>query len=70
MQEHTRLQVEGKWDEFKGRVRGAWGELTDDDVDRADGDIDRLIGIIKQRTGESLENIHTRLDELVRKARE
>lgn len=70
MQRSSRLQIEGKWDEFKGRVQAAYGELTDDDVRRAEGDVDRLAGIIKQRTGDSLEAIHERLDELAAKAQE
>lgn len=70
MQQSTHLQLEGKFDEMKGRIRSAWAELTDDDVARADGDVDRLVGIIKQRTGESLEAIHERLDTLVANARD
>ncbi len=28
------LKLEGKWDQVKGRVKEAWGSLTDDDLDR------------------------------------
>jgi len=30
-----RLEMEGKWDQARGRVKEAWGVLTDDELDRA-----------------------------------
>lgn len=30
-------QAEGKWDQVKGRAKKAWGELTDDDLMKAEG---------------------------------
>lgn len=69
MQESTRLRLEGNWNEWKGRLRSKWGDLTDDDLDRAQGDTERLVGIIQQRTGEKVENINRRLDEMVNEQR-
>jgi len=54
---------EGRWDQLKGRVRQFWGDLTDDDVERAKGDYEELVGIIKERTGETREEIERRLAE-------
>lgn len=65
MQESTRLRLEGNWREWKGRIQSKWGDLTDDDFARADGDLETLTGIIKQRTGESLHAVHEKLDDLV-----
>lgn len=59
--EHRDARLEGQWDEVKGRVQEAWGDLTDDDVDKAQGSWDRLVGTIRQRTGESLDRIETTL---------
>jgi uncharacterized protein YjbJ (UPF0337 family) len=28
-------RVEGDWKQFKGRVKEKWGNLTDDDLERA-----------------------------------
>lgn len=53
---------EGRWDQLKGRVREGWGNLTDDDVDRAHGSFDVLVGIIKEKTGETREEIEKRLN--------
>jgi uncharacterized protein YjbJ (UPF0337 family) len=60
-----RLQLEGKWDQVKGRVKESWGVLTDDDVDRAEGKWDRLVGTIKEKTGDSMEDIERKLRELL-----
>ena len=43
--------IKGKWNEFKGKVQEQWGDLTDDDLDRAEGKRDQLIGAIQQRYG-------------------
>jgi uncharacterized protein YjbJ (UPF0337 family) len=43
--------IKGKWNELKGKVQEQWGDLTDDDLDRAEGKRDQLIGAIQQRYG-------------------
>ncbi|MGE5546009.1 MAG: CsbD family protein [Solirubrobacterales bacterium] len=44
-------QVKGSWKEFKGKVKAQWGDLTDDDLDRVEGQRDQLVGRIQQRYG-------------------
>jgi uncharacterized protein YjbJ (UPF0337 family) len=56
-----RLKGEGKLDQLRGRIRSIWGDLTDDDIKRSQGDVERLIGIIKEKTGESAETIREKL---------
>ena len=63
MQESTRLKWEGRWDQLKGKIQQAWGDVTDDDLDVAEGNYDELIGRIKERTGESYEEIEDRLND-------
>jgi uncharacterized protein YjbJ (UPF0337 family) len=53
---------EGRWDQLKGRVRELWGELTNDELDRAQGDYEQVIGLIKERTGQAREDIERRLN--------
>jgi len=40
-----------RWLQLKGRVREEWRDLTDDDVDRINGNIDRLVGLVQERYG-------------------
>lgn len=37
MDDSKRLEMEGKWDQARGRVKEAWGVLTDDELDRTEG---------------------------------
>ena len=34
----------GKWKQMRGQVKQWWGKLTDDDLDRIDGAMDKLAG--------------------------
>ena len=60
-------QIHGNWNQFSGRVKEAWGALTDDDVDRAEGKFDQLVGVIQERTGEAREKIAEKLNEIASK---
>ena len=62
------LKTEGKWDQARGRIREAWGDLTDDDLDRTEGNWDRLVGTIKEKTGETVDAIEKKLKGLLDKA--
>ncbi len=59
----TSTKWEGRWDQLKGKAKQTWGELTDDDMDVAEGNFDEFVGRIKERTGETREEIEERLDD-------
>jgi uncharacterized protein YjbJ (UPF0337 family) len=44
-------RVEGNWKNLKGKVKEAWGNLTDDEIDKVAGKRDQLEGLIQQRYG-------------------
>lgn len=58
----TKMKWEGRWDQLKGNAKKLWGQLTDDELDQVEGDYDKTVGIIKERTGESAEEIESKLD--------
>jgi uncharacterized protein YjbJ (UPF0337 family) len=58
------LKTEGRFDRVKGRARSIWGDLTDDDFDKARGNVENLIGRIKEKTGESAEDIRRKLGDI------
>ena len=60
--EGTETKWEGRWDQLKGKAKQSWGNLTDDDLDVAEGNYEEMIGKIKEKTGESEEAIRERLD--------
>ena len=51
-------KVEGAWDKAKGKVKKAWGELTDDKKKKREGSADKARGSIKVMKG----NIKRKLD--------
>jgi uncharacterized protein YjbJ (UPF0337 family) len=61
MNDATRMKWEGRWDQLKGRARQAWGNLTDDDLDVAEGNWEEFVGRIKERTGQTSEQIEEQL---------
>ncbi len=42
---------EGRWKQVKGDVKRAWGKLTDDDLDKAEGNREKLVGALQERYG-------------------
>ncbi len=60
----TRQQMEGNWKQFVGKIKETWGELTDDDLDRYEGQVDQLEGHIQERTGENRAAIRRKIDDL------
>jgi len=50
-------QVHGQWNSLRGKIKEKWGQLTDDDLRIASGNIDQLVGMIQQKTGEGKEEI-------------
>jgi uncharacterized protein YjbJ (UPF0337 family) len=61
----TRQELEGQWNQVKGRVKERWGELTENDLQQVKGDADQLVGVIQQRTGETRRQIEDFLDSVM-----
>lgn len=66
----TKQRLEGTFHDIKGQVRARYGELSDDDFERASGNVERLIGIIQERTGHARQEIEKFVGDLVQGARD
>ena len=53
--------LEGQWRQLRGKIQEEWGDLTDDDLDRANGKYDQLVGSLQQRYGYSKADAEARL---------
>jgi uncharacterized protein YjbJ (UPF0337 family) len=60
----TNLDLKGKWNEMKGKLKQKYGQLTDDDLTFAEGKEDELMGRLQQRLGRTKEDIRRELEEL------
>ena len=47
--------VAGKWKQLTGKAKVAWGELTDDELTRIEGNAEKLSGLIQERYGKTKE---------------
>jgi uncharacterized protein YjbJ (UPF0337 family) len=59
----TQQLGESRWDRLVGRVRRLWGDISEDDLMRAQGNYDRLILLLTEKTGKSREELESLLDE-------
>ena len=60
-------QIEGNWEQFKGQVRQTWAKLTDDDLARANGKRDQLVGRLQERYGYTKEKAEREIDAFLKK---
>lgn len=59
-------EVQGRWNQLKGKVKERWGQLTDDDLQLVSGNVDQLVGKIQQRTGEQRQVVENVLNDLLK----
>lgn len=52
-----RLELKGKWHEWRGKVKEAYGDLTDDDLKYEDGKDDEFMGNLEKKTGRTREGL-------------
>ena len=46
-------QIQGNWQQLKGRARAKWGDITGDDWDRISGRREEMVGLIQERYGKA-----------------
>lgn len=56
-------RIRGDWKQLKGKAKEKWGELTDDDVARVDGQRDQLAGVLQQKYGIAKDEAERQIDE-------
>lgn len=56
--------LSGNWNDIKGKIRKKWGQLSNDDVQVFNGNVDQLIGMIQTKTGEARNNVERFLEEV------
>lgn len=64
---YDNLSAVGEWNVIKGEIQKAWGDLTENEVDRINGSKTRLLGILQQKYGHSKEEAWTIVDKFLKK---
>ncbi len=57
-------QMEGKWDQIKGKIKEKWGQLTDDDIALFEGHRDQFYGRLKEKYGMEREEAEERISDI------
>ena len=55
--------MKGSWNIAKGKLKQKFAQLTDDDLQFAEGKEEELVGRIQKRTGKSREDIKQAMDD-------
>ena len=59
----NKLENTGNWNVTKGKLKQKWANLTDDDLQYAEGKEEELLGRIQKRTGKTREEVEKAVDE-------
>jgi len=56
--------LQGHWNEIKGKLRTKWGQLSNDELQSFNGNVEQLVGMIQRKTGEARSSVEHYLEEL------
>jgi uncharacterized protein YjbJ (UPF0337 family) len=56
-------RIAGNWKQFTGQVKEKWGQLTDDDLTKINGNREQLEGILQQRYGYAKDKARDEIDQ-------
>ena len=62
----TELSLKGNWNVVKGKLKQAYGDLTDDDLKYVEGQEDELVGRLQKRLGTTAADVRTMLNKFNR----
>jgi uncharacterized protein YjbJ (UPF0337 family) len=60
----TSQELEGKWEQLKGKIKQKYADLTDDDLTFAEGKSDELWGRLKEKLGKTKQEIRDEVGDL------
>jgi len=58
----TQLNLKGNWNVVKGKLKQAYGDLTDNDLTYVEGQEEELVGRIQKRIGTTAADVRRLLD--------
>ncbi len=52
-----KLEIKGRWNELKGKIKQQHADLTDDDLEYEDGKDDELYGRLQKKLGKTRDEV-------------
>lgn len=59
----TNQEMEGKWNQVKGKIKQKYANITDDDLTFAEGKFDEMLGRLQEKTGKRKEELRREIEE-------
>ncbi|SNR71203.1 MULTISPECIES: CsbD family protein [Hymenobacter] len=60
----SKLKLQGNWDEAKGKLKQQYAQLTDEDLEYAEGQGDELVGRLQNKLGKAKSEVVKLLNDL------
>lgn len=55
--ESWKLKLKGDWNQTKGKIKQAYGDLSDDDLKYEEGKDDELVGRLQKKIGKTKDEV-------------
>ena len=52
-----KMEIKGRWNEWKGRIKQEYGDVTDDDLRYEEGKEDEMFGRLQRKTGKAKDDL-------------
>ena len=52
-----KMEIKGRWNEWKGRIKQEYGDVTDDDLRYEEGKEDEMFGRLQKKTGKAKDDL-------------
>jgi len=59
--------LQGQWKQLRGNIKTSFGKLTDDDLLQAEGNTDKLLGLLQERYGYTKEQAQAEWSQFAQK---
>ena len=59
-----KLQMKGSWNEIKGKLKQKYGQLTDNDLEFAEGKDDELLGRLQKKIGRTKDELRAEIQDM------
>lgn len=58
----TNQEMEGKWNQVKGKLKQKYANLTDEDLTFTEGKFDEMLGRLQEKTGKKKEELRSEIE--------
>lgn len=62
----SQQELTGGWNQIKGQLKEKWGQLTDSELNQFEGNVERLVGMIQQKTGAAKRDVEAFFDQFTK----